>query len=102
MLLQAAHISQTELLEVQRVRQAGDETGRIRHGGLMVVMLVQADERAVVRELPHERILTALPRSEQTDHGLSTRASRITGASERMYRERLASNCRFHWHPIAG
>ena len=102
MLLQTAHISQTELLEVQRVRQAGDETGRIRHGGLMVVMLVQADERAVVRELPHERILTALPRSEQTDHGLSTRAYRITGSSEWMYRERLASICRFHYRPIAG
>ncbi len=49
MLLQTAHVPETELLQVQRIRQAGDEAGRIRHGGLMVVMLVQADERGRAR-----------------------------------------------------
>ena len=56
------------LLHSRSLRQAGDETSRIGPGGLVVLMLVQADQRTIGRELLDERRFTALPRSEQTDH----------------------------------
>ncbi len=36
-----AHTPQTVLLNVHRLRQAGDETGRIGQSGLMVVVLLR-------------------------------------------------------------
>ena len=50
------------------VRHAGDESGRIRHGGLVVVVLIQAEVGSIRRQLPGERRLAALPRAEQADH----------------------------------
>ena len=92
------------------VRQAGDETGRIRHGGLVVVVLIQADEGSIRRQSPSERSLAALPRAEQADHrcvaqrlldNRRQRAGEQGCASEHML-VTIASNCRSGERLIVG
>ena len=92
------------------VRQAGDETSRIRHGGLVVVVLIQADEGSIGRQSPSERSLAALPRAEQADHRcvaqrlLDNRRQRAgeQGSASGHMLATIVSNCRSYERLIAG
>ena len=92
------------------VGQAGDETGRIRHRGLVVVVLIQADEGSIRRQSSSERSLAALPWAEQADHRgvaqrlLDNRRQRAgkQGCASGHMLVTIASNCRSGERLIAG